>query len=734
MIAFLLEVLRATWDILKEASLFLLLGFLLAGVLVVLVPQKLLSRLLGAGKIKSVLWASAIGAPLPLCSCGVLPTALSLRKQGATPGATVSFLIATPETGVDSIAITYALMDPIITVFRPLAAVVTAVVAGVATNFLGIPPPPRQADRQERPPDPSQDAQSKAEPPVGEHGHDHDHPHGDEAHATDGKRSIAIRIWRAFGRVNHYAFGDLLDETSYWLVLGILLSGLIAAALPAAFLDQYLANDFTAMLVMLAIGIPLYICASASTPLAAALILKGLNPGAALVFLLAGPATNIGSIVVLAKFLGVRILSVYLAAIVIVTLAAGFTLDWIYRTWQLDPVASFGKATEIFPEPLKIGGAILLIVLLALSMWRTRLPKEWLWLWREFLRAGLAWFNSKSLRLATFAGIGLIYLTSGAYVVGPGERAVESRFGALLSPELGPGLHYRLPWPVQSHHIVTASQVRRIEIGFRDAGAGNAQAASPIKGSQLTVAGWNNPTPEVITGTGTWFQKEVSPEDESFFLTGDGNLIKLRSALEFRVRDATAYLSAVVDPDAFVRSATLGALRAVVARTEIDAIYTTERGEIEGKVAKSVQENLDAARSGIEIVAFRLLYVHAPDEVHDAFREVASAQEDKQRTINRAHIFAVEGVNEAKAEAATMIEQSLAFKEQQILRAKGDSAGFAVKLEEYRRSPDLTKFRIQLEAIEEVLPGTQKFIQPGAGQVKELDLWLLQPPPASRSK
>jgi HflK protein len=287
---------------------------------------------------------------------------------------------------------------------------------------------------------------------------------------------------------------------------------------------------------------------------------------------------------------------------------------------------------------------------------------------------------------------------------------------------------------MQAHRIVSVSQVRRIAIGFRDQGASSAQSASPIKGSQLTVAGWNNPTPETMKGSGTWFQKEVSPEDESFFLTGDGNLIKLRCAVEFRVRDATAYLSAIVDSDAFARSAILAALRAVVARTEIDAIYTAERGEVERRVAQSAQAHLDAARSGMEIVAVRLLYVHAPDEVHDAFREVASAQEDKQRTINRAHIFAVEGVNEAKAQAATMIEQALAFKEQQILRAKGDGAGFAVKLEEYRRAPDLTKFRLQIEAIEDVLPGTRKFIQPGAGQVRELDLWLLQPPPASRSK
>src|ERR1700760_591834 len=138
MIDVLLQVLLEIWDILKEASVFLLVGFLIAGTLAVLVPKGLFTRLLGTGKVKSVLWASVIGIPLPLCSCGVVPTALGLRRQGATSGATVAFLIATPETGVDSISLTYALTDPILTVVRPLAGILTAVAAGFATNFVGV--------------------------------------------------------------------------------------------------------------------------------------------------------------------------------------------------------------------------------------------------------------------------------------------------------------------------------------------------------------------------------------------------------------------------------------------------------------------------------------------------------------------------------------------------------------------------------------------------------------------
>src|SRR5215471_14152353 len=153
MIGFISGVLWETWEILKDASVFLIFGFLLAGALAVLVPKGLLVRLVGTGRVRSVLWASVLGAPLPLCSCGVLPTALGLRKQGATPGATVAFLVATPETGADSISLTYALTDPLMTVFRPVAGVATAIAAGIATNLFGAPrsraaeaPPPGPMD------------------------------------------------------------------------------------------------------------------------------------------------------------------------------------------------------------------------------------------------------------------------------------------------------------------------------------------------------------------------------------------------------------------------------------------------------------------------------------------------------------------------------------------------------------------------------------------------------------
>ncbi|MFL5256548.1 MAG: permease [Rhodopila sp.] len=213
----LLQILLETWEILTEASIFLLVGYLIAGALAVLVPKGLFTRLLGTGKVRSVLWASVIGIPLPLCSCGVVPTAIGLRRQGATSGATVAFLVATPETGIDSISLTYALTDPILTVIRPLAGIFTAIAAGFAANFLGL---KRSQQVIEPSHEPAQPLADGCPPVCCDDWHTHGRGHliatefatGGEWTAA-GVRDKAIRVYR-------YAFRDLLDDTSYWLALG----------------------------------------------------------------------------------------------------------------------------------------------------------------------------------------------------------------------------------------------------------------------------------------------------------------------------------------------------------------------------------------------------------------------------------------------------------------------------------------------------------------------------------
>jgi HflK protein len=716
MTEFLLKVAWETWNIFKQASGFLLFGFLIAGLIAVLVPERLLARLFRKGKVRSVVWASTIGAPLPLCSCGVVPAALALRRQGATPGATVAFLIATPETGADSIALTYALMDPITTVARPVAAVSTAVTAGICTNLLGMRVP---------------------EGPDAQAGHAHEqlssapHIHGHERAGSEGisqARTIRTRTVEATKQIYRYAFRQLLDDISYWILLGIVLSAVVAAALPPVVFEKYLGNELTSMLVMLLIGIPIYVCASEATPVAAALVMKGLNPGAALVFLLAGPATNIGSLVLLSRFLGARITAIYLASIVVVSLAAGFALNWVYRAWGIDPRATFGAATALFPEWFKITSALLLISLLVASMRRAPVPPEWIW-----LRDRLAMFTGLRITVRTSAVAAtvlaaVLYAGSGLFTVQPGEVGVRMRFGKIIDSQLDPGLHYRLPRPFESHLIVPQEKIQRIAYGFPER-----PPVIPVgrERSERATIGWD-PNPQLKTTTGTWFQKEAGRE-EPFLLTGDGNLIDLRWTIQYRIRDPVAFAFNIAEPDQLVGSVGLTALRNVVARSGIDAVYTSERSAVEEQVTHYLQRVLDDAQSGVEILSFQLQYVHPPGEVHDSFRDVSSSQEDKLRTINRARIFAVETVNQAKAEAAAMVEQALGLKEQQILRAQGDASAFGLKLKAYKQAPGLTKFRLQVESMEETLPGLQKFVMPGAEQIKDFDMWLLQPIGSGRS-
>ena len=723
MTEFLLGLAWETWAILREASFFLLLGFGLAGVFAVLVPARLLTRYLGRGRIKSVLWASAIGTPLPLCSCGVLPTAIGLSRQGATRGATVSFLISTPEIGVDSIALSWALMDPIITVFRPLAAFVTAVVAGIATNFWGA--HGAGAGRGE-PADPAapiepeiggaRAAEGPAESPAAP---EIPLPLG----ARGGPRFAEGRT--AVRRIFAYGFRDMLDETAHWLVLGVVLAALVAVLLPASVIERYLGGGLVTMLMMLAIGIPIYTCASASTPVAAALVLKGLSPGAALVFLLSGPATNLGAIVVLLKFLGRRVVTIYLVSIALVSLAAGYALDWIYRSWQVSPAVTFGHASGFVPEPLKVGSAVILLGLLAQSLWRVPVPDEWIRL-RDWLAAltGVR-LTAARFRAMTAIGLGALYLGSGVFTVQPGEIGLRTRFGRVVDGRLAPGLHARLPWPVEDHLVVQTDRVRRLEVGFRSAEPQDT-AARGFGRQALTLVGPGFPAPP-SGAISFWYQKE-KVADESLLLTGDENIIDVAFTAQYQVKDPVAFIYNVADADAIVRNVTIAALRAALATMTVDAIYTTERDAVEQRVVQDVQRTLDLYGAGVRMVALSLLSVHAPEQVHAAFRDVASAQEDRILIVDRATTFAQEAVNLAEGDAAAMLESARAFKDQKILEAEGDALAFSLREKEYRRAPDLTRFRLQIEALEEILPAAQKILRPGVADVKDFDLWLLQPP------
>lgn len=305
----------STWRVAEESAPYVLLGFLMAGLIRGLLRPGMLTKHLGQNNMGSVIKAALIGIPIPLCSCGVTAAAGAIHKQGTSRGATAAFLIATPETGVDSISITYALLDPVFTVVRPIAAFITAAAAGFAEVFF---------DRPKDEPVPVANATSCCGTPNTEE------PTGSCCSSSETAAEDSSSMLRRLREGIRFSFVDLLAEIGPLLLLGLLLAGGISWAIPDGFFERFLGNETLSMLVMLVAGIPLYVCATASTPIAAALIAKGLSPGAGLVFLLAGPATNAATIAVVAKLLGKRSAVIYVSSIAVCSLLLGLALNWLY--------------------------------------------------------------------------------------------------------------------------------------------------------------------------------------------------------------------------------------------------------------------------------------------------------------------------------------------------------------------------------------------------------------------
>jgi uncharacterized membrane protein YraQ (UPF0718 family) len=345
----LLDILLQSWNILLESSVFILFGLLVSGLLRVFLNPGSVSRHLGQGRFKSVFKASLMGIPIPLCSCGVLPAAAALKKQGANNGAVTSFLISTPESGVDSIAITYALMDPIMTVVRPVAAFVTAFAAGISENLMGKPDTTRPiVPDLSCPVDGCCDGQNCS--PEVHRNH----------HSFTEKTKAGFR----------FAFTDVWGDLAVWFLFGLLLSGIITVMIPESVFSRYMGGGFGSMLIMLGVGIPVYICATASTPIAATLILQGVSPGAALVFLMTGPATNVTSLTVLTRVLGRRATAIYLFAIAICAVGFGLLVDWIYSAMDISARAVVGQAGEAIPHAVGLVGAVLILILSVQPVWR----------------------------------------------------------------------------------------------------------------------------------------------------------------------------------------------------------------------------------------------------------------------------------------------------------------------------------------------------------------------------
>lgn len=349
------EVIGAILAILNESAPYLLLGFALAGVLHVVLARfpRVTAQLTGRGT-RPVFMASLIGAPMPLCSCSVLPAAMALRREGASKGATASFLVSVPETDIVSVFLTLALIGPVVAVYRPIAAIAGALATGLLVHRL---------ERRET-----------AAPPAAAPAPDCCHDPGTETHVHP---APSLPWWtRAF----RYGFVEIFDDIVLQLLLGIVLAGIIGAWLPAIDPHAVRGGSLLSYGIMVVVAAPLYVCATASTPIAAGLIAGGVSPGAAMVFLLAGPATNLGSLVVLRGQFGTKILTGYLASIVATSVLLGALFDRFFGAAPIRAVAMQHTMQDASPFQIACTGALLLWI--AVSVHRSRaFPR---------LRAGLS--------------------------------------------------------------------------------------------------------------------------------------------------------------------------------------------------------------------------------------------------------------------------------------------------------------------------------------------------------
>ncbi len=356
-------------DLSAEASPWLLLGLLIAGLMKAWVPSKILSKHLGKGK-SAVVKAALIGAPLPLCSCGVIPVATELRRSGASASATASFLVATPETGIDSVSVSYALLGPVFAVYRPFAAIMSAIITGLLVTTVKdekIKSPVTEtqttasaccSSKAVQKPSPAVttssccSSTSAAEEAIVK-------PESSSCCATSASAVVAENLSTTPSALSdffektktgvYYAATKLIDDIIIWLVIGLTFAAIVRTFMPAEFLLSY-GSGLPAMLLMIVISIPMYICATASTPIAAGFIMAGLSPGTALVFMMAGPATNISTLGVIKNEMGSAVLTRYLLGVALSAIGFATLLDFGLNFYHIDISNQMQHAHEILPR------------------------------------------------------------------------------------------------------------------------------------------------------------------------------------------------------------------------------------------------------------------------------------------------------------------------------------------------------------------------------------------------
>ena len=769
-----LAILDASWTMLVLAAPYVLFGLAIAGLMHVLLPESLVLRWMGSPGLAGVVRAALIGVPLPVCSCGVVPITVELRRKGASRPASQSFLITTPESSIDSIFLTWGMMGPVMAIARPIAAFFTAVIGGILSiasarsvdELSGV-----ASSRGE-----GVDAEHEHEHAAGcdhhHHGHDHhgpDHHHGhhhehsvafsgsararralaqalgiervekpaEKALSTDSDPEAELAetdagdaetnpddrpsLWRDLVRpAARYGFGELLDDLAFWLVVGIGLAGVLTAVLPDDLGALGLGSGILPMLALLVVGIPLYMCASASTPIAAALMLKGVSPGAALVFLLAGPATNAATVLLLAATFGRRFVQIYVVSVATGALAAGLLLDAVIGNRDL--TEGLRSSAEAAPGVVTIGSALILVAVLARSLFRGSWAAGVDELERavERMRASLpavGWSRRRAvvaLLLALLVGYGL----TGFHAVPPGARGYGFVFGALARADLEPGLHYLPPAPIGRWETRHVGYPRKSDVGFR---TDLLQIENRRELTRRASADeWHSPVAAMN-----------SQPLQASYLTGDGSLVEVSFSVHYSLVDPGAFFYGIEHGRDFVNLYAEAVARELIAGLPLDELLTSRRVEVEGRIESDLQSALDEQGLGIEVVSIRIVDLHPPGAAVRAFRDVSSAKEDRETTIHKARADQARTVPRSRGVAAKLVAEAEADAARRRQEADGENRSFVARAEPFGDHPEILRHLLWIETLERTLTGREKLIVPadrGPTTSRGITLWQTAEP------
>ena len=737
----------------------LMLGLFLCGLIHVFISRQAILRWFQDDSLKSVSMSAALGVPIPLCSCSVVPVVTEMRRKGASRSASMSFLITAPETGADSILVTNAFFGPVVAVIRPVISFFTAVFCGIFCIGLIRDRDASTSDTH----DPETDLIHDAHEHQHEHSHedDHDHDHGhDHGHTPLFKSqedcyvsyaqlrvlfsgylsrvigfasSIRYASWlkpdfymektqvqdtnaessdlldaelpeeqessvdlpTLIKHIFRYGFVEVADDILFALLVGILLGGVLYLVIPSDLMANEYARWFAYPVVVI-VGVPLYICASASTPIAAAMVAKGVSPGAALVFLMTGPATNTGTIAIVARQFGAKFASVYVMGVIVATVIFGIVLDLLLVAVGWNVMVNLGASETPAILVLQWAGAI---GLFALIIWRFRagaLKSGWEDLWINlkplYTRLGLFW--QKVTRGKRFIGLLipnnpggiaawslaiLLLISSGFSIIPPGHLGFGVAFGKVRWQNLEPGLHYLAPAPF------------------------------------VRVDKW--PVRKIVT---------LNTDMTNEYVSGDINLIALSFSVQYQIKDPYTYYYRSLDPQTTIRAFIESHVRTYISANQLEPLLNKNRAALEQHINEAVtneHDDINPVIGSIQFIKANLLGIGPVVETVEAFRDVSSAQEDKERIIVNAQRFLVSLTPQAFGNAEYEVQQAkgLAIRRSKLARAEAQAVSSVA--EATRKAPEVLWTMLWREKLENALAGNPKIIVPNRESLDRVSLW-----------